>query len=54
MMGHGKHDSCVMCRTAKSAGILEDHPDDCKCEDEKDEDKHQDEHEHDEHTHAQQ
>ena len=32
MMGHGKHDNCVMCRMGKAVGMIEKHPDDCNCE----------------------
>ena len=32
MMGHGKHDNCMMCRMGKAIGMIEKHPENCDCQ----------------------
>lgn len=31
-MKHGPHDNCMMCRMAKTVGMIEKHPENCNCQ----------------------
>ncbi len=37
MMGHGSHHNCMMCKMAKTVGMMEKHPENCDCQNQKEE-----------------